>query len=664
MTKNFIKFNLKPEQEIIQVTKDKDNIGIIVCDACYEELDSKIQNFCNQVLDLLNRKLLKKVVSCIKLNFLCNSYINKEKVINFISKNPNIDSICVISCGLGIQFISDIVEKEVITLTNSVQPFYNSTAFVIQHGITLNNNEFFCSTCGQCYLNYTGGICPIVECRKSLLNGPCGGAKNGKCEVDNKKECIWEKIFIKQPKKFSKKIFFRNYYIQDYNNNERINKNLDIRVNDFFGGLNLLDCKDLTAELSSVMFPETNFIYLFLLQHIGKTSTPLVKEGDYVKTYQLVAKSDGLISSNLHSPISGKVLGIKELLHPKLKKLIPAIIIENDFKNEIYPGITPYQNWKNLSKQQIIQKIEQAGVVGLGGAMFPTHVKLSFNKDLDALIVNGCECEPYINADNRVMIEYTKQIFESIEIIKYLLNPKRIIIVIEDNKSEAIQNINQFKPKEVELFVVKTKYPYGAEKNLIKKLFNIKIPYNKIPLDFGFLIQNVSTLLAIYNAIVKGIPLVERIITVSGIESLNKNYGNYRVKIGTPINDIIEKCFKEEVFSNNYIIKYSGIMTGTEIDNFNTSIIKGCNGILAIEKHYIEFNYENKCIKCGRCVDVCPMELEPTEFVKCYQENKLLEAERYNVKDCIECGCCQHICSSKIPIVEFIKKEKNFLNKN
>lgn len=217
MTKNFIKFNLKPEQEIIQVIKDKDNIGIIVCNACYEELDSKtIQNFCNQVLDLLNHKLLKKVVSCIKLNFLCNSYINKEKVINFISKNPNIDSICVISCGLGIQFISDIVEKEVITLTNSVQPFYNSTAFVIQHGITLNNNEFFCSTCGQCYLNYTGGICPIVECRKSLLNGPCGGAKNGKCEVDKTKDCIWEKIFFRlkkfnKLKSFSKQILINNY---------------------------------------------------------------------------------------------------------------------------------------------------------------------------------------------------------------------------------------------------------------------------------------------------------------------------------------------------------------------------------------------------------------------------------------------------------------------
>ncbi|MCS7232393.1 MAG: 4Fe-4S dicluster domain-containing protein, partial [Elusimicrobiota bacterium] len=227
-----------------------------------------------------------------------------------------------------------------------------------------------------------------------------------------------------------------------------------------------------------------------------------------------------------------------------------------------------------------------------------------------------------------------------------------------DNKPQAIQTLTQIKPKDIEIIVVKTKYPHGAEKILIKKLFGINIPYDKIPLDFGFLVQNVSTVLAIYNAVVKGIPLVERIITICGDEELKKNYGNFKIKIGTLLSHIIEKCFNEKIYEENSILRYAGFMMGTEIKNFDTSIIKGCNGIIATKK-YIELNYENKCIKCGRCVDSCPLELEPLEFVKCYQQNNLSLAQKFNIKNCIECGCCQYVCASKIPIVEMIKREKN-----
>ncbi|MEN3013831.1 MAG: electron transport complex subunit RsxC [Endomicrobiia bacterium] len=664
MRVNFIKFKTKPENEILELIKDKNNIGIVICNGCYEKLS--LENFsyqCKEIINLLTTRN-KNLLFCLKLNFLCNSYFNKQKIITAYNDYPYVEVVGVVSCGIGVQFVADIVPKETISFTDSVQPSYNSTAGVIQHGINLNNLTF-CATCGECYLNYTKGICPIVYCSKSLLNGPCGGAKNGKCEVDKTKDCGWEKICKKLENEdltsFMNSVLIRNHNIMNYSQHKQnVDNNLEIRINNFYGGVHPVEKKEITEDIAIKKFPETQFLTLFLLQHTGKPSIPLVKEGDYVKIGQKIAKKDGLISSNLHSPVSGKVLGFKEVLHPKLQKKLPAVVIENDFKENITDEIKPCSEWTKLPKQQIIEAISEAGIVGLGGAVFPTHVKLQPPKPIHTLIINGCECEPYLNADNRIMIEHSEEVFEGVKIIKYLIEPKKILLVIEDNKPQAIQKLNEIKPEGVEIVVLKTKYPHGAEKILIKKLFNVYIPYDKIPLDFGFLVQNVSTVFAIYNAVVKGLPLIERIVTISGEEKIKKEYGNYKIKIGTVLKDILQKCYNKEFLTDEFKIKYGGYMTGTEIEDFTTSIIKGCNGILIIKK-YIEENHQNKCIKCGRCVDVCPMELEPLEFVKCYQKGSLSEANRYNIKTCIECGCCQYVCSSKIPIVDIIKKEKSIM---
>jgi electron transport complex protein RnfC len=274
-------------------------------------------------------------------------------------------------------------------------------------------------------------------------------------------------------------------------------------------------------------------------------------------------------------------------------------------------------------------------------------------KSVDTLIINGCECEPYINVDNRIMIEYTKELFEGIEILKKILSVKNVIIAVEDNKQEAINILNRFKKDNIEIVSLKTKYPQGAEKILIKKTLGREVPYGGLPFDVGVVVQNVSTVYAVYNAVVLGIPLIERVVTVSGDEEFVKNYGNFLIKIGTPLELIVKQCFNEDI----QVLKLSGFMMGVEVKSFNTYTVKSINSILAVKKR-LGYEKFNSCIKCGRCVDVCPMELEPLEFVFSYQTNNFSELEKLGIKKCIECGCCEYICSSKIPIVEMIKSLK------
>jgi electron transport complex protein RnfC len=648
---NFVKFILKQNKEIYELLKSKENIGIIFCKKCYEEYTSVISYKCIEII----KDVSKKNIRCLSLNFLCNDYYNKEKILSFAK---DIETICVASCGIGVQVVSDIIGKDVITLTDSVQPKKSFSTECILHGISVNNNDTFCAGCEECWLNLTGGICPITECPKSLLNGPCGGAKNGKCEVDKEKDCGWEKIFdILKQKEYpvDKKINLRSFYIQKFSYlATEIKNNIYHRIETFYGGIHLQEKKDLTENLKIERFDiEPQIVKIFLSQHTGKPAIPIVKIGDKVYVGSKIASSDGFISANIHSSVSGKVLDIKEEIHPIIQKYLPAIVIENDGENKIEPKISPKPNWQELQKDELLSIILDKGIVGLGGAVFPTHVKLTPPKPVDTLIINGCECEPYINVDSRIMIEYTKELFEGIEILKKILEVKNIIIAVEDNKQETINILNQFKKNNIEIVSLKTKYPQGAEKILIKKTLGREVPYGGLPFDVGVVVQNVSTVYAIYNAVVLGIPLIERFMTVSGDEEFVKNYGNFLIKIGTPLELIVKQCFNEDI----QVLKLSGFMMGVEVKSFNTYTVKAINSILAVKKR-LGYEKFNSCIKCGRCVDVCPMELEPLEFVFSYQTNNFSELEKLGIKKCIECSCCEHICSSKIPIVEMIKSLK------
>ncbi|MFN3966432.1 MAG: electron transport complex subunit RsxC [Endomicrobiia bacterium] len=664
---DYTKFKLKPEKEILPILDKK--IFILTCKKCFKEFQITNDSEFDKLKTILDRENIT-IAGNFELDFLCNLSFNEKKLKQI--DLSEISSVGVISCGIGVQVLSDFFNeaKIVYSLADSFQNNSNATAGHSYHGISLSQQK--CSACSQCYLGLTGGICPIVDCSKSLLNGPCGGAKNGKCEVkiDGKqKDCAWEKIYNKL-NKTNRINFTVNLPVQlrDFSKptitsiNKYKNLNREKRLQNFYGGLYPYERKEITKDIPIKQFPEPDIVIIPLSQHTGSPSKPTVQVGQKVKIGQKIGESTGFISSNIHSSVSGKVIAIEERTHPVLQKKVLSIVIENDKKNELFKETGQHRkNIDSLNKNELLEIIKENGIVGLGGAMFPTNVKLQPPKPVDILIINGCECEPYLTSDYRMMIEKTDEILEGIKILKKILELKKIIIAIEDNKQEAI---DRFRVKssefEVEIDVVslKTKYPQGAEKMLIKKITGREVPIDGLPFDVGIIVQNVSTVYAIYQAVIEGIPLIKRVITVSG-ENCTKP-GNYEIKIGTPIKNIINYCFSlpYSLLSAYYSLKMGGPMMGIIQTDFDAPVIKGTTGIILIKNPDIQPDENRKCIKCGRCVDVCPMELTPLYYVLYSQEKNWQKTLQYNVKSCIECGCCEYICSSKIPIVKIVKKAK------
>ncbi len=427
----------------------------------------------------------------------------------------------------------------------------------------------------------------------------------------------------------------------------------------FFGGINLKENK-ITKHYRIDKLPYPQVLYLHLSQHTGKPSIPLVKEGDYVLRGQKIAQNDGEISACLHSPVSGKVLGIKDVLHPTLCKKMPAIIIESDGHGNTVEFTNKYREYHRYSREELISFIRECGIVGLGGAMFPSHVKLNppKNKVIDYVIANGCECEPYLTSDDRIMQEYTNEVVEGLKIAMYLVDALKGIIVIEDNKSDAIQKLIQKveKTPNVEIKIVKTKYPQGSEKQLIKKVLNREIPSGGLPMDVGVVVHNVGTLVAIYNALFNGIPLMERVITVSGdIDRI----GNFIVPIGVTVRDLV-KLLRIDISKIKMLIM-GGPMMGVPQETLDITVIKGTSGILFLNQQK-DGNYY-QCIRCSKCVSVCPIKLMPN-FLSLYIEHKKWDKVKlYSPFDCIECGCCSYVCIAKRPIVAQIKYAKEILRK-
>ena len=657
---DYTKFKLKSEQEIINLITDIDSLYIISCNKCYKEFtDNKNEN-CSELANIL-AKNNKKIVGCTDLDFLCNAHLTNRKIKHL--NLSEVGTVGVVSCGLGIQFISEKLEnKNVIAFADSIQQGDNATSLYSYHGISLNDKK--CAACSQCYLNLTGGICPIVDCSKSLLNGSCGGAKNGKCEVKLKdgksKDCAWEKIYtsLNLKNKSDFEVQIRNYskpelaITNSLSETNRIN-----RKENFYGGIYPDENKNLTKDSAVLRFPEPEVAVIALSQHTGTPCEPLVSVGYKVKIGQKIGDSQSFITAPVHSSISGEVIAIEERPHPIINQNVVSVVIKNDFKNE-----TDNSNWnktaEDLSAEKKLDIIKDNGIVGMGGAAFPTHVKFKPPKPIDTLILNGCECEPYLTGDYRIMLENTKEILHGTRILLNILNIQKAIIAIEDNKKDAYEKlVAENSDNKIEFVLIKTKYPQGAERMLIKKLLNREVPIGGLPLDVGVVVSNVSTVFAVYNAIINGTPLIERIITVSGKNC--KKPGNYRVKIGTPIKNIIEHCFgTSESINKGYVIKMGGQMMGINLQNIEAPVIKGTTGIIVFEKNEIEFDKDRKCIKCGRCAEVCPMELYPMQYVLNFQLNTPQEAKKHDVKSCIECGCCEYICSSKIPIVSIVKQEK------
>jgi electron transport complex protein RnfC len=655
---DYTKYRLKPEDEIKELLKNTFAISIFWCKKCYKEFSSDLEPECEKLREILRQQRVK---DCLEIDFLCNSYHTSKKIkIEEISRNT---ALGVVSCGLGIQLISQIFpNKKIYALADSIPQSGNSTSSRGYHGISLGTEK--CSVCGQCYLNTTAGICPIVNCSKSLLNGPCGGAKNGKCEIGSDVCCAWEEIYKrlnKQEKSFNTGVHYRNFNIFGFDEKKKYSLiSIANRNQGYYGGVHPLEGKEWTNKTPLYDFPAPDVVYIFLSQHTGSMSNPIVKEGDNVRMGQKIGESTGLISSCIHSSVSGRVLKIEEKNHPSLLKKIPAIIIENDGKNILDASVTRF-NFEREGKEKTIEFLKDKGIVGLGGAMFPTHVKFMVKNKVENLIINGCECEPYLNADCRIMIEYPEKVFKGIEIIKTILNPKNTTIAIEDNKEEATSTLQKHSSSyNINISSLKTKYPQGAEKVLIKKLTGREVPENGLPIDVGAIVVNISTVIAIYRAIYEGMPLIDRAITISGEEI--KNRGNFFIKIGTPLKNIIDFCFdkKTENVFEDYNIMMGGAMMGIAQSALDSSVIKGTSGYTILKKYYVESSQERECIKCGRCVDVCPVDLLPLHYAYYGKRNDWEQTIKYRVKNCIECGCCQYICSAKIDLLGFIRKGKKY----
>ncbi|MEW6069956.1 MAG: electron transport complex subunit RsxC [Candidatus Thermoplasmatota archaeon] len=661
---DFTKFKLKPQEEILEWLKDSRKIFVIACKKCYKEFSAEPEKELSELLKILDQT--NKTITSVEFDFLCNIVLTENKLKQNQENIKDADSIAVISCGIGVQNIADLIEeKPVYTMTDSVLHNSNATCLTAYHGLALYEKK--CAACAQCYLNLTSGICPIVDCSKSLVNGPCGGAKNGKCEVKIdgvERDCAWEKIYKKLEKQNSisniLEVKVRDFSKPRLELTHSLSLNiLEKRAQSFYGGVYPYENKEFTEKKPIMILPEPEIVVIPLSQHTGAVCEPLVKVGDYVKLGQKIADSKAFISAPIHSSVSGKVIATEPRIHPTLQQVINAIIIESDGKNELHETVKPCNDFEKLSSKEILDIIREKGIVGLGGAMFPTHVKLKPPKPVDTLILNGCECEPFLSADNRVMIERAEDVVYGMKIILKALGLNKGIIAIENNKPEAIAKIREFianNPNSYEITVkeVKTKYPQGAERMLIKHLLKRDVPLGGLPFDVGVIVSNVSTGCAISDAFRKGLPLIERVITVAGKV---KEPMNLKVKIGTSIKEIIDYC--GGLIGDNLEIKMGGPMMGVLQSDLDVPVIKGTTGIVVVDKPDIEPEITRKCIKCGRCVDVCPMELYPLYFWLYANENKWSELKEL-VKNCIECGCCEYLCSSKLPLVSIVKKGKMY----
>ena len=643
---NYTKYKLKAAEELAGVLAGTDNLFVVACNKCFKEFETTNETDCEAFVEIAAQQG-KTVLGTAKVDFLCNKTQTEKKLFELIPEDAK--NIFVISCGLGIQTVADMAEVPVFAASNSLN-------YTGHHGMALTKKA--CDACAQCYLNMTGGICPIVDCSKSLVNGQCGGAKNGKCEVSPDKDCAWEKIQQRLSAQGRlEELTAQPVQLRDYSKvnfkviNEYVTAIREKRFEGYYGGIHPVEGKEPTEHKDLVVFPAPTTAVFPLSMHLGAPATAIVQVGDYVKVGQKIAEASGFISAPIHSSVSGTVVAIEDRPHAN-RGTCPAIVIESDGKAELHESVKPNKPLEELTPDEIVGIVKEAGIVGMGGAGFPTYVKLKPGKPIDAVLVNACECEPMLTADHRVLLAYADEIIYGLKAVMKTVGTNRGVIVIEDNKPDAIELLQRkcAEQEGMEVCVAKTKYPQGGEKMLIKRVLDRFVPSGKLPADVGAVVCNVSTVKAISDAIQTGMPLIERVATVTGPHIPNP--GNFIVKIGTNAADLVAAC--GGIQGDNVTIKAGGPMMGFVQEHVNFPMMKGSNGIIAVDADETE---PQECIKCGRCVDVCPMSLQPLYFAKLVGDAAALK-ER-NIMDCMECRCCESICSSKIPLVTLIKIGKN-----
>ena len=434
----------------------------------------------------------------------------------------------------------------------------------------------------------------------------------------------------------------------------------------FPGGAHIADYKGFTNSLKTVEAEVPAKVYIPMSMHIGAPSRPLVKVGDEVKMGQKVAESQGYVSVPAHACVSGKITAIQRMPIPS-GRMVDTVVIENDYKDEWAnpPYPTSRDALEAMDSAALQGRVLEAGVVGMGGATFPAHVKDALPQDgkkVDLIILNGIECEPFLTADHRIMLERPERIIAGLKYFLRMLDCGKGIIAIEENKMDVFELMISLTEKEplIETVVCREKYPQGSEKQLINAITGREVPPGGLPADVGVLVHNVATAAAVADAIEYNRPLIDRIVTLNG--NGIKNPMNYRVRIGVLYGDLIEQ--NGGVVGDTVKIISGGPMMGFAVYSLDIPVTKGSSGILVFneESPVLTREMERPCVRCARCVDHCPMGLEPTTLMKAAKKRDWAKARDYDITSCMECGSCSYVCPSMIPLVQYIRLGKQYVS--
>ena len=432
----------------------------------------------------------------------------------------------------------------------------------------------------------------------------------------------------------------------------------------FMGGVEVPPSKSLTDKVAIERCPAPDMVYIPLSQHIGAPAKPVVKPGDKVTMGQVIGEAGGFVSTNIHSSVSGMVMKLESRYMPN-GMISQCVVIKNDGQDTPCEDMQPRKE-EDITPDLIRQVLRDRGIAGMGGATFPTAVKYAPVKEghrpIDTVLLNGIECEPFVTADHRTLLEYSDEIIQGLKYFMLASGASRGIIGIEDNKPDAIELMQKKVASEanIEVCVCKEKYPQGSEKHLIYAATGRTVPDRGLPADVGVIVDNVGTAVAACRAVKNNVPLYERVVTISG-DGVKKP-GNYIVRLGTLYSDAVEKAAGGLEGDPGKIIS-GGMMMGFAVNSLDYPITKGSSGLLIFNSKspFAQYVEPDSCVHCARCVDACPMRLEPTEIVQAVKKQNWDEAERFFCHACIECGSCAFVCPAHIPLVQYIRMGKQFI---
>lgn len=422
------------------------------------------------------------------------------------------------------------------------------------------------------------------------------------------------------------------------------------------GGVHPHDSK-LSADSAIENFPILDRVYISMSQHLGAPAQPIVQKGDYVKAGQLIATASGFISANIHSSVSGTVASVEPYKDIAGNAVMHIIIdVQGDEWDESVDLSPEIKRDITLTPAEILKRIGDCGVVGLGGASFPTHVKLSPppGKKAEYLIINGAECEPYITSDYRLMLEHPEEIIIGTKIMMKVLGVTKAYIGVEDNKPLAIKKLQSFNAPGIEVVALAKKYPQGGEKQLIQALTRREVPSMGLPIDAGVVVQNCGTAFAVYEAVQKNKPLVDNVVTITG--DCTEQQRNFKIRVGTPIEKILDQVGRLPKDAAKLIS--GGPMMGKAVSNIAASTVKSTSSLLVLTEGQTKRKPEGECIRCAKCVQACPMGLEPYLLNKLARLGRNDDLEQEKVYDCIECGSCMFTCPANIALLDYIRMAK------